>query len=106
VNRQAAATQIPSRSLPTQIFAAAEGDVVTDMRADQPGVLVAQVERINRADPAAAPQVVEAARAELQDSIGSSFAEALQNEIVDSARVNRNESLLTRMFPAGDSQSQ
>ncbi len=106
VNRQAAATQIPSRSLPTQIFAAAEGDVVTDMRADQPGVLVAQVERINRADPAAAPQVVEAARAELQDSIGSSFAEALQNEIVDSARVNRNESLLTRMFPAGDDQSQ
>ncbi len=100
VNRQAAAAQIPSRSLPTQIFAAAQGEVVTDMRGDQPGVLVAQVERINRADPSAAPQVVEAARTELQDSIGSSFAEALQNEIVDRARVNRNTSLMERMFPA------
>ncbi|MDZ4693237.1 peptidylprolyl isomerase [Terricaulis sp.] len=100
VNRQAAAAQIPSRSLPTQIFAAAQGEVVTDMRGDQPGVLVAQVERINRADPSAAPQVVEAARSELQDSIGSSFAEALQNEIVDRARVNRNTSLMERMFPA------
>jgi len=100
VDRQAAAAQIPSRGLPTQIFSAQQGDVVTDMRADQPGVLVAQVERINRADPASAPQVVEAARSEIQGSIGSSFAEALQNEIVDRARVRRNESLLQRMFPA------
>ncbi len=103
INRQAAAAQIPARALPTQIFAAAVGDVVSDMRGDQPGILVAQVERIDRADPNAAPQVVEAARTELQESIGNSFAEALQNEIVDSARVTRNASLLTRMFPAAGS---
>lgn len=100
VNRQAAAQQIPSRALPTQIFAASVGDVVSDMRADQPGVLVAQVERIDRADPSAALQVVEAGRTELQESIGSSFAEALQNEIVDSSRVTRNTALMERMFPA------
>lgn len=107
VNRQAVA-QIPARTLATQIFAASAGDVVSDIRADQPGMFVAQIETINRVDPATAPQIVEAARARMQadnpytrtegDGLEASFAEALQNEVVARARVRRNEALLERMF--------
>jgi len=106
INRQSAA-QLPARALAAQIFGAAEGAVVTDMRADQPGLFVAQVETINRVDPATAPQVVEAARAQLEESIGNSFGEALQAEVVAEANVRRNEQLLTRMFqPVGVDQGQ
>jgi len=107
LDRQRAA-QLPARGLPTQIFAATEGAVVTDMRADQPGILVVQVESINRVDPATAPQVVEAARAQLEEGIGASFSEALQAEVVAGANIRRNEDQLARMFPAapGDEQAQ
>ncbi|HYD87495.1 MAG TPA: SurA N-terminal domain-containing protein [Vitreimonas sp.] len=117
VNRQEVA-QLPARTLGTQIFAATAGDVVTDIRADQPGMFAAQVESINRVDPATAPQIVEAARARLQadnpytraegDGLEASFAEALQSEVVARANVQRNERVLERTFnpTAADDQAQ
>jgi hypothetical protein len=92
------ATQIPARGLPAQIFAASQGDVVTDMRADGGAVLAAVVEEINRVDPASAPQVVEAQRAQMQQSLVASFGEALQAEIVDGARPQRNERLIEQVY--------
>jgi peptidyl-prolyl cis-trans isomerase D len=99
VNRQAA-TQIPARGLPAQIFAGAEGAVVADMRADGLAVVVAQVEQINRADPANAPQVVEAARAQLEQGIAQSLGQAAQDEIVARANPRRNERMLERLYPS------
>jgi hypothetical protein len=99
VNRQAA-SQIPARGLPAQIFAGAEGAVVADMRADGLAVVVAQVEQINRADPANAPQVVEAARAQLEQGIAQSLGQAAQDEIVARANPRRNERMLERLYPS------
>ncbi len=99
INRQMAG-QIPSRGLGAQIFNGAEGAVVTDLRVDGEAVLAAVVEHINRPDPAAAPQVVEAARAQLQQSISNSFGEALQAQVVEAAQVRRNDQLLSRMYPS------
>ncbi|MEQ1706718.1 MAG: peptidylprolyl isomerase [Terricaulis sp.] len=99
VDRRAAA-QIPARGLAAQIFAAREGALVSDVRADGGAVLVAIVERINRVDPAAAPQEVEAARAQLQEGLGNSFGEAVQAEIVARARPERNEELIARVYPS------
>lgn len=99
VNRQAA-SQIPARGLPAQIFAAAQGAVVSDTRADGAAALVAQVESIHRPDPATAPQLVEAARAQFQQDIADSLGDALQDQIVADARVRRNAALLERTFQA------
>jgi peptidyl-prolyl cis-trans isomerase D len=93
-----AATQIPARGLPAQIFAARQGDVVSDMRADGGAVLAAVVEEINRVDPAEAPQIVEAQRVQMQQSLNASFAEALQAEIVERARPRRNERLIEQVY--------
>jgi len=92
------ATQIPARGLPSQIFAANQGDVLSDIRADSGAVLVAVVERVNRPDLAAAPQQVEAARAQMEQSLQSSFAEAMTGQIVADAHPRRNEQLLTSAF--------
>ncbi|MGH6949910.1 MAG: SurA N-terminal domain-containing protein [Vitreimonas sp.] len=108
LNRQAA-SQIPSRGLPTQIFAAAQGDVVADMHASGGALLVAHVEQINRADPASAPQVVEAARAQLEQSVTESLGAAARDEIVARANPRRNNELLERSYPsstADDAQAQ
>jgi peptidyl-prolyl cis-trans isomerase D len=95
---RAAASQIPARGLAGQIFAAAEGAVVSDTAANGNAVFVAVIERINRAEPADAPQAVEANRAQLQTNIGQSVGEALQAEIVDRARPRRNETLISRTY--------
>jgi peptidyl-prolyl cis-trans isomerase D len=92
------AGQIPARGLPAQIFAASEGDVLSDLRSDSGAVLVAVVEHINRPDPAAAPQDVEAARAQIEQSVQSSFAEAMTDQIVADAHPRRNEQLLQSTF--------
>lgn len=108
LNRQIA-SQLPARGLGSQMFAAQEGAVVQDTHANGSSILVAQVESISRPDPSAAPQIVEAARAQIQQDVGSSFVEALQGEVVTSFRVRRNEQLLEQRFPsagAGDDQSQ
>jgi peptidyl-prolyl cis-trans isomerase D len=92
------ASQIPARGLAGQIFAARQGAVVTDMRADGGAVLVAIVEEINRVDPAAAPQVVEANRLQMRESLAASFGEALQSEVVEHARPRRNERLIAQVY--------
>lgn len=91
-------SQIPARGLAGQIFAAHEGDAVSDMRADGGAVLVAVVEAITRPDPAAQPQVVEANRAQLEQVVGASLGEALQAEIIDRAAPRRNERLLEQAY--------
>lgn len=98
INRQLASTQIPARGLPTQIFAATAGDVVTDLRADGGAVLVAQVESIDRPDPNAAPQIVEAIRGQVEQQLGESFGEGIEGEVVSNARIRRNERLLEQRF--------
>jgi len=103
VNR-AAASQIPARGLGAQIFAAREGEVMRDMSVDGNAMLVAVVEQINRPDPAAAPEAVEANRAQFmnpqsQISLINGFVEAIQSEVVDRGRPERNEQLLNQLFP-------
>jgi peptidyl-prolyl cis-trans isomerase D len=98
LNRGAAA-QIPARALATQVFAAREGDVMSDMRVDGRAILVATVERIDRVDPAAQPQAVAAMRAQMEQSLMQSVGNALQDEAVARARVTRNERLLNQVFP-------
>jgi peptidyl-prolyl cis-trans isomerase D len=100
------ATEIPSRGLGPQIFAAAQGDVVSDMRADGGAVLVAQVEAINRQDPAEQPQVVEGIRGQMQRSLLESVDLAVRGEIVASTRVRRNEALLNQLFPRENAEDQ
>lgn len=95
---RAGASQIPARGLAGQIFAAAEGAVVSDTRADGGSVLVAVVERINRPNPADAPQVVESNRAQMQAGIARSVGEALQAEVVDRAQPRRNEALIAQTY--------
>jgi len=92
------ASQIPAQGLPGQIFAASEGDVLSDVRSDRAAVLVATVEHINRANPAADPQQAEAARAEIEQSVQSSFAEAMTSQVVADAHPRRNEPLLASTF--------
>jgi peptidyl-prolyl cis-trans isomerase D len=91
-------TQIPARGLPAQIFAASAGDVMSDLRVDGGAVLVAQVERINPVDLSAAPQQVEAARAQMEQSLQESFSEAMMGQVVANANPRRNEQLLNSTF--------
>ena len=100
-NRRAAA-QIPAQGLAAQLFNARVGDVVSDMRVDGGAMLVAQLEEINRVDPAEAPQAVESARQQIQQSIEQAFVETVQQEVVGSQRARRNEQTLERMFQTGD----
>lgn len=92
------AGQIPARGLSGQIFAAAEGGLASDIRADGGAMLVAQVEEIRRVDPAAMPQEVEAMRMQMQQSLAQSFGQSLQDEIIRRANVRRNERLLGQTF--------
>ncbi len=92
------ASQLPSQGMPAQIFAAQEGNAISGIRNDGGAVLVAVVERINRADAAANPQIVEMARAQMQQSLGNSLGEAIQGEIVARAKPRRNESLIERTY--------
>ncbi len=97
VDRRAAA-QIPARGLAAQLFAGREGAVVSDMRADNAAVLVGIVERINRVDPATAPQLVEASRVQMQESIAGSLGDAIQSEIVERAEVRKNERRIQQVY--------
>lgn len=98
LNREMAG-QIPARGLASQIFAAEQGAVVSDPRADGQSMLIAVVEQINRVDPASHPQEVEALRLRLQQTLGQSFGSALQDELVRRANVRRNERAINTAFP-------
>jgi peptidyl-prolyl cis-trans isomerase D len=100
------AAQIPARGLAGQIFADQQGAVVADARADGQAMLVAIVEQINRVDPAEHPQEVEATRLQLQQTLGESFAAALQDEIIRRANPRRNERLINQTFrQSGDEET-
>lgn len=105
LNRQMAAN-VPANGLPGQIFAANEGDVLSDVRVDGNAVVVAVVERINRVDPSADPQALEAARAQVQEGLSESVAEALQQDIVDRANVRRNEDLLQQLYRGSNAEDE
>jgi peptidyl-prolyl cis-trans isomerase D len=98
INRRIAAEALP-QALGAQIFAAAAGAVVSEARPDGGAVLVAHVEQINRIDPAEQPQGVEQARLQMQETVSQSIGEAVQDEIIASARVQRNTRLLDQLFP-------
>jgi peptidyl-prolyl cis-trans isomerase D len=93
------AAQIPARGLAQQIFASPAGGVVSDIRADGGAILVATVEQINRVNPAEQPQAVEAVRLQVQQGLGASVGQAVQDEIVARARPRRNESVLQQVYP-------
>ncbi len=97
LNRERA-SQIPAEGVAGQLFGGAEGSVASGIANDGSAILVAQLERINRPDPDQAPQIVEAARAQFQQGLGGSLGEAVEGQIVASARVRRNEELLARAF--------
>ncbi|QGZ95189.1 peptidylprolyl isomerase [Terricaulis silvestris] len=100
------ASQIPARGLAGQIFADQQGAVVADARADGQAMLVAIVEQINRVDPAEHPEEVEATRLQLQQTLGESFAAALQDEIIRRANPRRNEQLINQTFrQSGDEEA-
>ncbi len=94
---------IPARALSAQVFNAREGEAVADMRADGAATLVAVVERINRVDIAAQPQVVEAARAQSQSSLQNALMQAIQAQVMERMRPNRNARVLDRAFPPSSS---
>jgi hypothetical protein len=48
------------------------------------------------------PQAVEAGRQQIQQSLTSSYAEALQQDIVTSMSPRRNEGLLEQRFPSSN----
>jgi peptidyl-prolyl cis-trans isomerase D len=98
IDRQAAA-QIPARGMAQQIFSARDDEVVSDISGGGGSVLVAQVEQINRVDLSQQPQLVEAARVQMNQSLLQSFASTVQDDIVARAHVRRNEPLLNQLFP-------
>lgn len=105
LNREMAAN-LPANGLPGQIFAANQGDVLSDVRVDGNAVVVASVERINRFDPNADPQALETARAQIQEGLSDSVAEAMQQDIIDRANVRRNEDLLRQLYRASNAEDE
>lgn len=101
-----AASQIPARGLPAQIFAASEGAVLSEVRADGGAVLAVVVERINRVNAAERPQEVEAARQQIQQSLQQSFGQTVQAEAVAQSRTQRNERLLNQLYPSDAAQAE
>ncbi|MGD9965462.1 MAG: SurA N-terminal domain-containing protein [Hyphomonadaceae bacterium] len=111
------AQAIPARGLAAQLFAARQGQAVSAVAANGAAVLVAVVEEINRPDLAQQSQAVEATRVYVERpcvpqalqqgappfcGLLSSAAEALQGDVIASARPRRNERLLDRVFPASN----
>jgi len=98
--------QIPSRGLSSQIFAQAEGAVVSDVVANGAGILVASIESINRVDLTANPQLIEEARLQIQQQVLQSVGEVAQQEITDRANPRRNETLLNQTFRSSTAQQE
>lgn len=105
LNRPTAAQALP-RGLAGQLFAAREGAVVTEVRADGGAIWAAVTERITRVDPTEAPQQVEANRGQLQESLTASFGEAVQAEIIASAKPQRNEALVAQIYPRANAEGE
>jgi peptidyl-prolyl cis-trans isomerase D len=100
------ASQIPARGLASQIFAAAPGAAVTDVRADGQAILVAVVEEINRPTIAEHPQEVDALRIQMEESVLSSLGGALQDEIAARISPRRNERLIASTYRATNAEGE
>lgn len=98
VTRQTIGEQIPVRAMPAQIFQARQGETAVDITADGSQLLVAVVERINRANPQEAPELVEQVRSADQRVLTNALAETVFGEIVRQMRPSRNERVLDRNF--------
>ena len=111
IDRQGAA-RIPAQRFAGQIFGAQANAVVSDECAQRPQqpisglcargdeFLIAQVERINRVDPATVPQLVERMRAQVQQQVAQSFGEAIEAQITADAKPEKNTQLMNRLYPA------
>lgn len=97
--------QLPAREIGALIFEAAVGDVVSDTRNDGGAVLLAQVERIERADPAENAAQLEQGRLQLQQSLGESLVEALTYAAQERVAPKRNTRLIERMFAPSPGQT-
>ncbi|MEQ1617324.1 MAG: SurA N-terminal domain-containing protein [Terricaulis sp.] len=104
-NRTAAA-QALSQSLAGQIFAASDHGVALEIADDGHAMRVGVVESIQRVDPAAHPQELEAARAAQLRSLESSLGEAVESEIVARANVRRRQDRIDALFPDPDAREQ
>jgi peptidyl-prolyl cis-trans isomerase D len=105
------AGRIPARQLVGQIFGARQNAVVSDQCVQRPAqplgglcahgdeFLIAHLESINHLDPATAPQLVQQARASVQQEIESSFAEALAQQITVDAHPTKSQEQITRAYP-------
>ncbi|MGE3581530.1 MAG: SurA N-terminal domain-containing protein [Hyphomonadaceae bacterium] len=104
IDRQTAAQQIPARQLGSAIFGAHEGEVVFDVRLDGQSLMIAHVEAIQRADPAAPEnaEAVERWRNEMRQSIQLSLSQAVEAAVRERARVRRNDALLRQTYGGAD----
>lgn len=101
INREAAA-QVLGPEFTAQVFGAAQGGVVTETRNDGGLVAVAQIEQINRVDPATQPQVVETMRARVEQGLAASIAQAAQAQMLADTRPRRNDAMLERLYPSAE----
>lgn len=110
IDRRSAFQSLP-QGLAGQIFGAAEGAAVNNVQ--QAGVLIAVVERINRPDPSADPQLIEATRTYAERpcmqqalqagappfcGLSSSIVEALQGEILSRGNPRRFEDRINSIY--------
>lgn len=112
IDRRSAFQSLP-QGLAGQMFAAAEGSAVSTVQSA--GALIAVVERINRPEPNADPQIVEATRTYAERpclpqalqagappfcGLSNSVAETLQGEIVSRSNPRRNEDRISSVYRA------
>ena len=100
------AAQIPARQLAPLIFSAREGEVLSDLRADGGALLVTIVERIQRADPAQSPELVEAGRTQMQQALDQSVGEAIQGEIIARGQAQRNNRLIQQRYSSANGENE
>jgi peptidyl-prolyl cis-trans isomerase D len=98
ITRQMAGEGGPSRQLMGAVFTGREGDVVTG--AGGPGgaiLFVAQIEKVERDDPAKLPQLLEQARQSLDGMLANDLLASAQNAARQQARIRLNQPLIDRL---------
>lgn len=98
LDRRMAAEGGPSPQLMGAVFGARESDIVS--AAGGPGgavLFVAQVEKIERPDPAAEPQMLDAARQGISPMLMDDLVATVQNVARQEARVKLNQPLIDRL---------
>jgi hypothetical protein len=99
------ANQVLPPNLAAGIFGGRLKAVVSDMRADGGGLLIAQIEAIDRTTAEQSPEQAELGRQQMQQSLGQSLIEAIQAGARDRAAPERNERLIERVFATGTDDS-